>query len=207
MRLRALIAGLALLAGAAWADRRADLEALRDAIRESRDRVAGYEQQERGLLETVEALDRAAVLLARDVEQARHDARAARRALAEIQAEAKMLAGRLAATRRAMKARSVALYRAGELGALRLLFAADGLPEFLSRVSALRRLLGHDAELLTRHREEAAYLLRLAYYEAAERLAEERERGLILDSVPYRGPRMGNEEIADRLREERAALV
>ena len=32
------------------------------AIRESRERVAGYEQQERGLLETVEALDRAAVL-------------------------------------------------------------------------------------------------------------------------------------------------
>ena len=78
MRLRAAIVAFALLAGAAWADRRADLEALRDAIRESRDRVAGYEQQERGLLETVEALDRAVALLARDVEQARRGARAAR---------------------------------------------------------------------------------------------------------------------------------
>jgi len=212
VRARAAIAVLALLAGAAWADRRADLEALRDAISESRDRVAGYEQQERGLLETVEALDRAAVLLARDVEQARRDARAARRALAEIQAEAEVLAGRLAATRRAMKARSVALYRAGELGAMRLLFAADGLPEFLSRVSALRRLLGHDAELLARHREQSAALAAAEAQarESATRLAKAeehlRERSGELEAERRRKSALVARLHSDRVR-ERAALV
>jgi septal ring factor EnvC (AmiA/AmiB activator) len=212
VKARGAIAVLLLLAGAAWADRRADLEALRDAISESRDRVAGYEQQERGLLETVEALDRAAVLLARDVEQARRDARAARRALAEIQAEAEVLAGRLAATRRAMKARSVALYRAGELGALRLLFAADGLPEFLSRVSALRRLLGHDAELLARHREQSAALVaaEAQALESATRLAKAeehlRERSGELEAERRRKSALVARLHSDRVR-ARAALV
>lgn len=212
MRVRAAIAVLALLAGAAWADRRTDLEALRDAIRESRDRVVGYEQQERGLLETVEALDRVAVLLARDVEQARRAARAARRELAEIEAEAEVLAGRLAATERAMKARSVALYRAGELGAMRLLFAADGLPEFLSRVSALRRLLGHDAELLARHREQSAALAAAEEQarESATRLAQAEEhlseRSRELETERRRKSGLVARLHTDRVR-ERAALV
>ncbi len=207
-----MIAGLSLLAGTAWADRRADLEALRDAIRESRERVAGYEQRERGLLETVEALDRAAALLARDVEQARHGALAARRALAEIEAEAEVLAGRLAATQRAMKARSVALYRAGELGAVRLLFSAEGLPEFLSRVSALRRLLGHDAELLSRHREQSAALavVEAQTRESATRLAEAeghlRERSRELEAERRRKRALVARLHTDRVR-ERAALV
>jgi len=215
MRGRAVIVALALfapLASAAWADRRADLEALRDAIRESRERVAAYEQRERGLLETVEALDRAVALLARDVEQARLGARAARRALAEIQAEAEVLASRLAATQRAMRARSVALYRAGELGALRLLFAAEGLPEFLSRVSALRRLLGHDAELLSRHREQSAALAaaEVQARDSAARLtqAEEhlRERSRVLEEERRRKRELVARLHGDRTR-ERAALV
>jgi septal ring factor EnvC (AmiA/AmiB activator) len=212
VKARAAIAVLALLAGAAWADRREDLEALRDAIRESRERVAGYEQRERGLLETVEALDRAAVLLARDVEQARRAARAARRALREIEAEAQMRADQLAATQRAMGARAVALYRAGELGAVRLLFAAEGLPEFLSRVSALRRLLGHDAELLSRHREQSAALAVAVAQtrESATRLEEAEdhlhERSGELESERRRKRALVARLHSDRVR-ERAALV
>ena len=51
-------------------------------------------------------------------------------------------------TERAMSLRAVALYKAGDLAALRMLFAADGIREFLSRTSALRLLLMRDGELL-----------------------------------------------------------
>ena len=52
-------------------------------------------------------------------------------------------------------------------------FAANGLPEFLSRVSSLRLLLEHDADLLARHRVESAALeaARVRYGQSAERLA------------------------------------
>lgn len=141
-------------------DREADLEALREGIQESRDRVAAYERDERGLLEAVEALDRTAVLLAREVSTARRAAAAARRELAELEAKTGDVERRLAVTRRALRARAVALYRAGELGGVRVLFAAADLMDFLSRVSALRRLLRHDVDLLTRFRVEVADLER-----------------------------------------------
>jgi septal ring factor EnvC (AmiA/AmiB activator) len=53
-----------------------------------------------------------------------------------------------------------------------MLFAADGLREFLARVYALRRLLEHDADLLARHRSQAA---ELADAERRARAAAERE--------------------------------
>jgi septal ring factor EnvC (AmiA/AmiB activator) len=207
----AVLAAL-LLAAAGHADRREDLEALRRAIEESRERVAAYERQQRGLLETIEALDRAAALLARDVDEARRSAAAAARALAEIEAEARVLAARLAVTRRAMRARSVALYQAGELGAVRLLFSSDGLPAFLSRVSALRRLLTHDAELLERHREQSAALAaaELRARESALRLAEAEvrlsERSAELAAERARKGRLVARLYDDRAR-ERAALA
>ncbi len=142
----------------AHADRQADLEALREGIRESRDRVAAYERDERGLFEAVEALDRTAALLGREVSGARRAAAGARRELSELEAKTGEVERRLAVTRRALRARAVALYRAGELGGVRVLFAAADLMDFLSRVSALRRLLRHDVDLLTRFRVEVADL-------------------------------------------------
>lgn len=151
--------GVALLvAVGARADREADLEALREAIRVSRERVDSYERDERGLLEAVEALDRTAELLAREVGEARRAAGRARTQAAALEEQAGALEQRVAATRRVLRARAVALYRAGELGSVRLLFAAEDLPDFLARVSSLRRLLNHDAELLTRHRQQVAAL-------------------------------------------------
>ena len=47
---------------------------LRNAITESRERVAAYEREQRSLLETVEALDRSAAELFRAVADARQRA-------------------------------------------------------------------------------------------------------------------------------------
>ncbi len=156
--LAATLLAIGLLAAPAGADRRADLEAVRSAIQASRERVGTYEKEQRGLLEAIEALDQAAASLRRELGHARRSAREARQKLETIRAEAAELAKRVTATEAAMKSRAVALYRAGELGSLRMLFTAEGLPEFLSRVSMLRRLLSLDADLLTRHRTESKAL-------------------------------------------------
>jgi septal ring factor EnvC (AmiA/AmiB activator) len=80
----------------------------------------------------------------------------------------------LAELEHAMGKRAVALYRAGELGAVPLLFSAGDLREFLSRVQTLRRLLGHDARLLAVHRETKAALDRAR--ETARQAAADSER-------------------------------
>jgi septal ring factor EnvC (AmiA/AmiB activator) len=69
----AWVAAIALVsaAAAALAEDEPELRRLRDAIRESRDRVATYEREQRGLLETVEALDRATAVIARDLTKVR----------------------------------------------------------------------------------------------------------------------------------------
>ena len=143
-----MLAGLALLAAGA-ADRAeaasGDLERLREAIAESRSRLAYYEREERGILDALDAVEHSAALLAGEVARARARAAKTRSALAQTEAEAEGVAERLAALETAMSRRAVALYRVGELGAVPLLFAAGDLRDFLSRVQILRRLLSHDA--------------------------------------------------------------
>ncbi len=147
-----------LIATAATADREADLERLREAIELSRERVGAFEQEHRNLLETLEALDLAAIALEREVEVARASARAARAELEAVEAEAVDLAERLRATESAMERRAVALYKSGDAAAVRMLFTAGGIREFLARSSLLRRLLQRDAALLDRHKAESSAL-------------------------------------------------
>jgi septal ring factor EnvC (AmiA/AmiB activator) len=217
VRRRAALAltAVLLLGGAARAgdeDREQELARLRRAIQESRERVAEYERQQRGLLEAVEALDQSAAILATEVAAAQHGARRARERLAGIEAEAAALAARLATTKRAMRVRAVALYQAGDVGPLRLLFTAGGLREFLSRVRTLRVLLVHDAQLLARHRQESEALARaeasareqaLVRTQAEQRL---RERSQELEAERARKRSLASRLHADRTR-ERAALV
>jgi len=200
------------VAAAAATDRGRDLERLRAAIRESRERVAAYEREQRSLLDAVEALDRAAAVLTREVRSARARADRARSELAQIEAEAASIARQLQMTERAMSTRAVALYKAGELAGVRMLFSAGGIREFLARVSALRLLLGRDAELLLRHRSQSASLAAardrartaaVASEQAATQLGE-RERELA-------GERRQKRQLMARLhgdrKRERAALV
>jgi murein hydrolase activator len=215
---RAALLGLAaclVLGGSARAageDREQELERLRQAIQESRERVADYERQQRGLLEAVEALDQSAAYLATEVAAAERGAQRARSRLAKIEAEAAELAAQLARTKQAMRVRAVALYQAGNVGTLRLLFAAGGLREFLARVRALRVLLGHDADLLARHQAQSEALA-LAEARAREQVqvrseAEQRLRERSLELEAERGAKrsLASRVHADRTR-ERAALV
>jgi len=152
------------------------LETLRAAIATGRERVAGYERKERGLLETLEALERSADLLAEAEHEAREALEVARRDLVRLAEAEKVLDTELARTRRALAARAVSLYKAGELGPVRLLFSSGSLREFLARSRALRRLLEHDRVMLDRQREQAAALE--AAREGSAVAAAERDRAL-----------------------------
>ncbi len=202
------VALLAALAAAvpAQADRREDLERLRRAIEDSRARVARYEREERGLLETLETLERTAALLEQAVAVARERSEAADRELAGVNADAQALSERLDRIEASMSRRAVALYRAGELGSVRLLFASEGLREFFTRVYALRRLLGHDADLLDRHREASRRLdatrLRVA---SAAREAASAQQALRDRSQELDAERAAKRRVVDRLRASRAS--
>ncbi len=150
--------GLAGVGRAAAGDADAELEELRRAIQASRERVAAYERRELGLLETLEALDQAAELLGREVDRARAEAAEARAALWQLEDEVEEASRKLELTRRAMSARAVGLYKAGEVGPVRILFAAENLADLLFRMRTLQRLLRQDADLSVRFREESEAL-------------------------------------------------
>lgn len=162
-----LLAALVARAGLAAAGREGELENLRAAVGESRARVARFEIEGRGVLEALEALDRSVSELARGLERSRRAENAALRDLARIRSQTRGIEARLAGLRRAMSSRAVGLYKAGELGALPLLFAAEGLRDFLARIYSLRRLLVHDARLLVRFQREME-ALRAARERAAQ---------------------------------------
>lgn len=174
---RALAFGLASLlvaAPAAPRDRAEELETLRERIRESREKVTGHEADERALLERLEDVDRRLTEIATERRAAREEAARARASLAEIEPRRAAAQAALERTQRALAARARALYRGGELGPVRVLFASASLPELLARASALRVLVRHDAELVGRRAAEQARLDALSA-QAREALAR-RER-------------------------------
>jgi septal ring factor EnvC (AmiA/AmiB activator) len=174
-----LLALLGVAGGAGAEDAEGErLESLRRAIEEHRERVTGFEKRERGLLETLEEMDKALGALRRDAEAAKAEARSARARLAGLEAEMVELEGSLARTRAAMSVRVVALYKAGDLGPIRALFGADSLQEALERAEVLQRLLTHDKRLLRRFRSEGEALgvARVGAVEAAEALDAAAER-------------------------------
>jgi septal ring factor EnvC (AmiA/AmiB activator) len=210
----AWVAAIALVSAVApaRAEDEPELERLRDAIRESRDRVVTYEREQRGLLETVEALDRAAAVIRRDLTHVRRVSERARETLKRVESEAAEIRERREVIERAMSSRAVALYKAGSAGPVRLLFAADGVRELLARLNTLKLLLGHDIDLLERHRVESAALAeaearaREALKGRDEALARLRER-----SDQLKRERETKRELVARLHRdrtrERAALV
>ena len=198
----ALMAAGALPAGAADVDveRAEELEAVRRAIAERRDRVEAFERSERGLLETLEDVDRAVARLAGEGARARARAARAREELGELGAREAEIAVRREQTRRAMAARAAALYKAGEAGPVRALFSAGSFQDFLSRSRALRILLDHDRALLDRFETDTLELARtrealgvvaaegeharaLAFAQGRALEAERRSKGAILAEV------------------------
>jgi len=174
MSLALLLAATPIFAPAVWASDplpSQDLERLRKEIEESRERVGSHEQQERNLLEILEEIDRTLDEMRQQVASARERADSARVALADVEPRLHEVRGALGRTRSAMSKRVVALYRAGEVGPLRMLFASESLPDLLSRMASLERLLQHDARLVARFSERYERLQRVEV-EAAEASAE-----------------------------------
>ena len=151
---RALGLLLPLCGPAASADALDDteLQKLRNAIYESRDRVGGHERRERALLEELEQSDRLSAALKEAVRGAREEAKQAREAATKLEEQRDLASGRLEKTRRALAKRAVALYKAAEVGPLRFVFASSTVPELLTRVSALQILVEFDAALVARYR-------------------------------------------------------
>jgi septal ring factor EnvC (AmiA/AmiB activator) len=171
-------------AAAAAEEQGGQLERLRRAIEARRERVAAFEREQRGLLDALEAIDRAAAEIETDGASRAREAREAAADQAAAEAELPPLEARLEHTRGAMAARVVALYKTGDLGPAQVLFAAQSLRELLERVQALSLLLEHDRLLVERWRTERAALdgARREAIETAERqrralaaLAERRE--------------------------------
>ena len=192
-------------AASAHAQPAADLDRIQAAIAASRERVAAYEREQRGLLEAIDAIDQSAALLRVEAARARAAAEEARIALAETERTMHDAAERLAELERAMAERAVALYRAGELGTLQLLFSAGGLRDFFARVQTLRRLLRHDSDLIARHREQAR-ALEQARARAAEanRVSTAAEVALVRRTEELDAERARKRRLASQLGRSRA---
>ncbi len=173
----ALSAALVAASSATAVDDRAErLERLKQAIEERRERVASFEQEQRGLLDALEAIDRAVEALEDDAARSERASAAADETERTTAARLPALEANLARTRRAMAARVVALHKTGELGPTQLLFASQSLRELLERVRALSVLLEHDRVLVMRARSERA-ALDAARQEAADAAARAAEAG------------------------------
>lgn len=134
----------------------AELEALREAIDERRTQVEAYERQEQSLFDAVAAVDEAARAVRREVARARESAAAAAAELVRLEGEREAIEARFAATQQALSRRAVSLYKAGEIGPLRMVFAPGSLRDRLARIQALQLLVDHDRALLDRTAEERA---------------------------------------------------
>ncbi len=215
MRVRAAAAAWALLIGvgpAAASERDSDLEELRGAIESSRERVGRFEREERALLERLEEIDRRRSELTVAVRAASAEAVAARRSLSDAESALSEAEASLDRTRRAMARRAVALYKAGEGGPVAVLFSSDSVREFLSRMSTLRAVLGHDARLVDRFRidREARAAARAEASRAAKdheaAVGELRARRSAL-AVEQKGKRTLLASVREDRGQERALLI
>ncbi len=159
MRGAALVLAL-LLAGPGFAADDAELARLRRVITERRERVAQFERQERGLFEAIEAADAAAREVALALARAERDAGGAEREANARESELLEVKARLARTREGIARRAVALYKAGELGPVAVVFSAGSLGDRIARIQALQLLLDHDQKLLARFTDERNELAR-----------------------------------------------
>ncbi len=182
-----------------------ELRELREAIEESRDRLDRYERDHRGLLETLEALDQSAEAMGADLRRRRAEASAAREALAESEAAVGGAQRRLSLTEAALRERALALYQAGEHGAMQVLFSATSIRDIVDRAQALQILLDHDQRLIRRFRDERRELARLR--DEGARVAERREQAvarLETRRVALRQERAAKREVLEGIRGDRA---
>jgi septal ring factor EnvC (AmiA/AmiB activator) len=145
-----VVGGLWLAPAAADEDANVQLEEIRRAIQISRERLLSFDRNEFGLIDALEATDESIALLTQQVARTRQAKREADQELTTVIAEERALVKQMSKTQSAMSGRAVALYKAGDVGPLSLLFSAVDLKELLARTQILRMLLRRDQELLQR---------------------------------------------------------
>lgn len=151
---RAVLALVSLwVAAPALAQAVPELDELRDAILESRERVGQHERKERAILEQLDQSNRLLAALGREVRGATADVNRAQEQATHFERRSRLARRRLEATREAMSRRVVALYKAGAVGPVRFLFASETMPELLRRAAALETFVEYDASLVERYRE------------------------------------------------------
>ncbi len=168
---------IAIAAPAPAADRGEQLEGLREKIEQARERVTGHEASERTILEELEGVDRRLADVTRERNAARREVGEARAQLDTVRPRLEQARISLERTQRALAARAVALYRGGEIGPVRVLFAAQSLPDLLARAGALRMLVRHDADLVARFAGERDSLA--AFEREAQALVARREEATV----------------------------
>ena len=156
------------------ADRAGELEGLREKIQETRKRVTGHEASERAILEELEEVDQRLGDVTHERDKARRDVGEARAELEQVRPRLERAKASLGQTQRALAARAVALYRGGEIGPVRVLFAASSLKDLMARASGLRMLVRHDADLVARFASERDRLV--AVEAEAGRVVAKREQ-------------------------------
>ena len=196
----------------ASAEQGASLERLRREADARRGRVEAYARQEQGLLDTIEAIDRAAAQIASDLVVARRDASAAATVQVALDERLHALEAESAVTRRALADGMRRLYREGQSRTLRLLAGADSLRDLLGRIRTARYTVEHDAQMLARAQREREALegaraeVAAAARASAKAIARERGRARALDEE-----RASKGEVLSALRvggaRERAALA
>jgi len=154
-------------------DRQDELKEIREAIHDSRERVTAHEADERAFLDQLEGVDKRLRGVSVERKAARQELQKSRDKLRTVEPKLEAAAEKLASTQAALSSRAVALYRGGEMGPLRVLFSAESLPDLLSRASALRLLVRHDADLVARFGDERDELDALR--EVAAQAIEKRE--------------------------------
>ncbi len=189
-----------------------DLDELRSAILEARERVGSHERQERALLVQLEESDRLLDALTREVRRVREEAREAHERAELFLRKSREARKSLDVTRRAMSRRVVALYKAGEVGPVRFLFASDTVPEMLERASALQTFVAYDARLVERYRTElVAYEELESQATVAAKMRDETASKLAARSDELRAERRVRHDLLARVRhdrtQERALLV
>jgi septal ring factor EnvC (AmiA/AmiB activator) len=203
-----LALALALLVLAQTAPARAqedELAKLRRAIAERRERVTRFEREERGLFEAIEAADAAARELAAALVRAESEAGGAELDANAREAELAEVKARLVRTRELIARRAVALYKAGELGPVAVVFSAGSLRDRIARIQALQLLLDHDQKLLARFTDERNQLARARI--AADRAGEyrnEAQAALLARRAEAEEERRARRALLEDVRRDRA---
>lgn len=182
-----------------------EIDALRADIAATRERVVAHEQQERDILQLLEQIDRGVEALRDDVRRSERRAARAQEDLAHVEDRLETVRTSLASTRRAMSRRAVALYKTGEIGPLRVLFASVDLQQMLSKMWTLERLLRYDAGLVSRYTLEHERLLAIEEEAARALLARDAARQrLDVRSAALAQERVARRELLERVRDDRS---